>query len=319
VNTVLRRALDHHGYTLRALDVSISTQLDPSLPLVSGDALQLQQVVSNVIANAEQALSDHRGQRQLQVSSTRQGDLVCISVQDSGPGIMPHHLDRVMEPMFTTRGAHGHRGLGLTITHTIVRDHAGSIEVYSVPGEGARFSVLLPALPVGPATDRAVDGDGIAAEGAGPVISMTPAGAPVAHAPAAHAPAHGETAAVSTGASILLIEDEVTLRTAISRFLRTSGYRVVSAESGSAALDVIATQRFDLILLDLRMTGVTGEDVYESMQNSHPDQAAKVVFMTGDLHSTHAARFIRQTGRPVLAKPFTLSELAARVAQLVSA
>ena len=164
-----------------------------------------------------------------------------------------------------------------------------------------------------------VDGDGIAVEDAGPVISMTPAGAPAAHAPAAHAPAHGETAAVSTGASILLIEDEVTLRTAISRFLRTSGYRVVSAESGSAALDVITTQRFDLILLDLRMTGVTGEDVYESMQNSHPDQAAKVVFMTGDLHSTHAARFIRQTGRPVLAKPFTLSELAARVAQLVPA
>jgi two-component system NtrC family sensor kinase len=298
--------------------------------LVSGNALQLQQVVSNVIANAEQALSDHRGQRQLQVSSTRQGDLVCISVQDSGPGIMPHHLDRVMEPMFTTRGALGHRGLGLTITHTIVRDHAGSIEVYSVPGEGARFSVLLPALPVGPATDRAVDGDGIAAEDAGPVSSMTPAGAPAAHAPAAHAPAahapadhapaaHDEPAAVSTGASILLIEDEVTLRNAISRFLRTSGYRVVSAESGSAALDVIATQRFDLILLDLRMTGVTGEDVYESMQNSHPDQAEKVVFMTGDLHSAHAARFIRQTGRPVLAKPFTLSELAARVAHLVSA
>jgi two-component system NtrC family sensor kinase len=320
VNAVLRRALDHHGYTLRALEVSVSSDFEPSLPLVSGDALQLQQVVSNVIANAEQALSDHRGLRHLHLSSSRRGEHVCITVQDSGPGIMAHHLDRVMEPMFTTRGAHGHRGLGLTITHTIVRDHGGSIEVHSVPGEGARFTVLLPIRSAVVAPSPETHDDVAAAELAAPDAKSAPSSRPSATPASVSAvtPAVGHDTAVSPAvASILLIEDEVTLRTAISRFLRSSGYAVDVAENGSAALDLLRTRRFDLILLDLRMKGITGEDVYESMQATHPDQAQKVVFMTGDLHSAQASRFIRLTGRPVMAKPFTLSELAGRIQQLL--
>jgi two-component system NtrC family sensor kinase len=83
------------------------------------------------------------------------------------------------------------------------------------------------------------------------------------------------------------------------------------------ALERLARQRFDLILLDLRMQGMSGEDVYEAMQATLPEQAERVVFMTGDLHSENAAQFIRLTGRPVLAKPFTLTELATRVAHLL--
>jgi PAS domain S-box-containing protein len=311
VNGVLRRALDHHGYTLRALGVTVALDLDSSLPLVSGDALQLQQVVSNMIANAEQALRDHDGQRQLQLSSSRRGEQVCIAVADSGPGIMSHHLDRIMEPMFTTRGAHGHRGLGLTITHTIVRDHAGTIEVHSVPGEGARFRVLLPMLVSAAADDAST---AVAtSERAGVLASSAPT-----MTAAGHEATDAETTSAAVGSSILLIEDEITLRTAISRFLHASGYTVDVAENGSAALDLLSSRKFDLILLDLRMKGITGEDVYESMMATHPDQAQRVVFMTGDLHSAQAARFIRLTGRPVMAKPFTLADLAARVAQLVA-
>ena len=117
--------------------------------------------------------------------------------------------------------------------------------------------------------------------------------------------------------SILLLEDEATLRSAISRFLRTLGYEVDVAEDGRAALDALHARRYDLILLDLRMQGITGEDVYETMIDLFPEQAARVVFMTGDMHSDHAARFVRQTGRPVLAKPFTLTELDARLRQIL--
>lgn len=122
---------------------------------------------------------------------------------------------------------------------------------------------------------------------------------------------------VPAGKAILLIEDEATLRVAISRFLRATGYEVDVAENGSLALDQLNSRAYDLILLDLRMKGITGEDVYEMMQSTHPEQAARVVFVTGDLHSPAASRFIRLTGRPVLAKPFTLAELAQRVGQLL--
>jgi two-component system NtrC family sensor kinase len=116
---------------------------------------------------------------------------------------------------------------------------------------------------------------------------------------------------------ILLIEDEITLRTAITGFLRSNAYVVEAAESGAVALATLSTQSFDLVLLDLRMQGMSGEDVYDAMLTSLPEQAERVVFMTGDMHSESAAQFIRMTGRPVLAKPFTLAELAARVAQLL--
>ena len=89
------------------------------------------------------------------------------------------------------------------------------------------------------------------------------------------------------------------------------------AENGQMALDALSENTYDLILLDLRMKGITGEDVYETMIDAYPEQAARVVFMTGDMHSDHAARFIRQTGRPVLAKPFTLVELEKRIKQIL--
>jgi two-component system NtrC family sensor kinase len=303
VNAVLRRTLDHHGYTLRAIDTTVQTALAPGLRLVNGDALQLQQVFSNLLANAEQALSEHRGTREVRVTSAMHGDEVRVTIEDSGPGILPTHVERVLEPMFTTRGARGHRGLGLTITHTIVRDHGGQVHVHSAPGQGARFTLTFPSLAEGTSLTP-------------PPAGRTPVGAAaISASPDGTLPA--SDAPVPPAASILLIEDEPTLRAAISRFLRGQHYDVQVADSGRAALDLVSAGRFDLILLDLRMKGISGEDVYDSMRATYPEQAQRVVFMTGDLHSAAASRFIRATGRPVLAKPFTLAELATRLEQLL--
>jgi len=211
-----------------------------------------------------------------------------VQVGDTGPGITSHHLPRILEPMFTTRTEHGHRGLGLTIANAIVRDHGGVLDVHSRAGEGAAFTLSFPA-----STAR-----------------LTALPVTTDHSGAAIA------ASVATR-SLLLIEDEATLRSAISRFLRNTGYVVDVAEGGSDALDLLADRSYDLILLDLRMKGLTGEQVYELIESRDPDQARRVVFMTGDLHSATASRFIRMTGRPVLAKPFTLLELETRVAQLI--
>lgn len=299
VNAVLRRAIEHHSYTMRSAGVSVQMDLAPSLRYVQGDALQLQQLFSNIVTNAEQALSEHDGRRELLVRSVMDGDQVRISFQDSGPGIPPQDLDRIMEPMFTTRGTQGHRGLGLTITRSIVRDHEGQLEVQSCPGDGACFTIVLPAL----AETVAVAHQGV---GSAPLShALTPPAVAVDAAPAA--PGH----------RILIVEDEPTLRSAISRFLRGIGYVVEAAESGSAALDVLSRWSFDLILLDLRMTGMTGEDVYATMQTTHPEQAQRVVIMTGDLHRAQASGFIRRAGRPVLVKPFALAELAVRVQELL--
>jgi two-component system NtrC family sensor kinase len=290
VNALVRRAIELHGYGRREHGIVVEFTAAPDLPAISGDAIQLHQAVSNLLVNAEEALVEFDGERLIRVI-TREGEKgVDVLVTDTGPGITSHHLARILEPMFTTRTAQGNRGLGLTIAHAIVRDHGGSLQVRSRAGEGAEFTLSFPASVATPVTaDDAIDAiDGAAA--------------------AAVAPAPG---------SILLIEDEVTLRSAISRFLRNTGYTVEVADGGSEALALLAEHSYDLILLDLRMKGMAGEQVYELLASRNPEQARRIVFMTGDLHSDAASRFIRLTGRPVLAKPFTLGELETRVAQLI--
>ncbi|MCE2899613.1 MAG: PAS domain S-box protein [Gemmatimonas sp.] len=303
LNAVLRRSLEHHGYSLRAAGITVERQLADDLPMVEGDALQLQQVLSNLIVNAEQVLGEHQGARQLVVTSTVQGREVRVTVQDSGPGIPALYLARVTAPMFTTRAARGHRGLGLTIANTIVLDHSGTLDIESPTAGGAAFTVRLPIMT---ATALSAHAEAVARAESELVARQTPSSG-------------SRPVSANRQRRILLIEDEVTLRTAISRFLQSCDYAVEIAESGAAALAVLAHQQFDLILLDLRMQEMSGERVYEAMQAALPDQAERVVFVTGDLHSEHAAQFIRQTGRPVLAKPFTLTELATRIAQLLGA
>jgi CheY-like chemotaxis protein len=126
------------------------------------------------------------------------------------------------------------------------------------------------------------------------------------------------SAAAGMVRSVLLIEDEMTLRTTISRFLRGQGYTVDLSSNGRAALELLQQRRYDVILLDLRMSGMTGEEVYQTIEAAYPEQASKVLFMTGDLHSEAAARFIRATRRPVLAKPFTLADLTARLVDVIA-
>ena len=286
VNALIRRVIDVHGYGLRAHDIEVEFNAAQDLPAISGDTIQLQQALSNLLVNAEQALVGHDGERRIRVRTCEGHKGVEVQVSDTGPGITSHHLSRIFEPMFTTRSEQGNRGLGLTITHAIVRDHGGSLEAHSRAGEGAAFTLSFPVMA---AVTSPVTTDGSATATVEPTFTR----------------------------SLLLIEDEVTLRSAIGRFLRNTGYLVDVAEGGSEALDLLADRSYDLILLDLRMKGLTGEQVYEMIESRDPDQARRVVFMTGDLHSATASRFIRMTGRPVLAKPFTLLELETRVAQLI--
>ncbi len=301
LNAVLRRMLEHHAHTLRSAGITVRSELAADLPLVEGDPLQLQQVLSNLVANAEQVLGEHQGTRVVTVASAVHDDMVELTVQDSGPGIPAQYLARVTAPMFTTRAARGHRGLGLTIANTIVLDHGGELGIDS-PSEGG--AVCRIRFPIMSARALATHAEAVARAEAEQAARTTP-------------PRGVRQVVEPRPRRILLIEDEITLRTAITGFLRSNAYVVEAAESGAVALATLSTQSFDLVLLDLRMQGMSGEDVYDAMLTSLPEQAERVVFMTGDMHSESAAQFIRMTGRPVLAKPFTLAELAARVAQLL--
>ncbi len=284
LNRIVRGVLDLHGFHFRVHSIDIELELAAALPTISVDAVAMQQVILNLLANAEEALRDWHGPRTVRVESRHEGEQLLLSVRDTGPGISADPHGRVFEPMFSTRGVRG-RGFGLTVARAIVERHGGSLRAESTAGQGATFTLALPVA--------ATQGSSTFTSGGHRAVPPVPS------------------------RRLLLIEDEATLRAAISRYLTRDGYHVDVAAGGREALALLETQRYDLILLDLRMQDMPGDEVYRAIEAMDIEQAHQVLFITGDLHRQEAADFVRSTGRSALAKPFQLAELEARIVQLI--
>jgi C4-dicarboxylate-specific signal transduction histidine kinase len=124
--------------------IDLTVELDPDLPMVAGDRIQLQQVLVNLMVNAGQAMADAEGPRTLIIATRRHdNEAVAISVADSGPGIDEAYIDRLFDPFFTTK-AQG-MGMGLAICRTTAEAHGGRLLVESERGQGATFTLILPA------------------------------------------------------------------------------------------------------------------------------------------------------------------------------
>ena len=144
LNRVVEDAIELRRYALRSIGVEVELELDPLLPLTWADPFQLQQVVLNLLANAEHALATRPLPRRVTVVTERSGDQLSLRVTDNGPGIAPEHLPRVFNPFFTTKGVGEGTGLGLSISDGIIREHGGRIRAHSHPGAGATFVIELP-------------------------------------------------------------------------------------------------------------------------------------------------------------------------------
>lgn len=143
LNQVVRDTVELRRYAIERDQVEFIEDLDPHLPLTWADPFQLQQVVLNLITNAEQAVAG-TARRRIVVKTRADGGLIVVSVEDSGPGIEAADVDRIFNPFYTTKAVGQGTGLGLSISDGIVREHGGRIRVQSQPGEGARLLVELP-------------------------------------------------------------------------------------------------------------------------------------------------------------------------------
>ncbi|MDQ2666143.1 MAG: PAS domain S-box protein [Gemmatimonadota bacterium] len=285
LNEIVTDTLELRRYATRTAGVQVTTDLDVTLPITWADPFQLQQVVLNLLVNAEQALAEVNGERRIVIRTalTRGGSEILLSISDNGPGIDSERIDRIFNPFFTTKPVGQGTGLGLSISDGIVHEHGGRIRVESVPTKGASFFVELPLVPPSPET--------LAREVAPPE------------------PAPGRR-------RILVVDDEPAMRAAISAFLRSLGHEVQIAASGTAARAFLETNEYDAVLLDLRMPGLGGEAVYRELCQRKPEMAERVVFVTGDLRSDAARGFLAEAGRRVIRKPFQLDDLAAIVASV---
>lgn len=276
LNAVMLDALELRRYVLRTQQVEVITDFDLSLPRVWADPFQLQQVVLNLVTNAEFALKEVSGPKIMTFRTRREGERVVASVTDNGPGIPNSVVARIFNPFFTTKDVGEGTGLGLSISHGIIRQHGGQITVETSPGHGASFSIELPLS----------------------------SGATVEAGPG------GEDEHPAAGHVFLIVDDEPSIRRAVVRYLERDGHSVDTAGTGSEALARMSHRRYDAILLDIRMPDTAGGGVYARLLESDPQHAARVIFATGDVESDEARDFLRTARRPYLTKPFMLPAVA---------
>jgi two-component system NtrC family sensor kinase len=279
INAVLHDTLELRIYELNVRGIQVSRDLDEKLPPVTMvDIHQLQQVLLNLITNAEQAMSDVDNRRHRLTLRTRTlDDVVRIEVEDTGKGIPAAAMHQIFNPFFTTKPTGKGTGLGLSISLGIVSEHGGRIWAENV-ASGARFVVELPRVAC---EDR---------------VSLTLVSAEPVPAP--------------DSLRILVADDEEPLRLALERFLSSQGHSVVVVGSGSETIwRAEGDEIFDVILLDLRMPDVSGQQVFERWRAERPALVDRVVFITGDIVSADLQSFLRNTGRPFIAKPFEFASI----------
>lgn len=271
MNEVLDTTLELRNYELKVRGIDLVRDYDERLPHTLADVYQLQQVFLNLITNAEQAMEGvERQHHRLTVRTRSAGNAIRVEVEDTGPGVPQESLDRIFNPFFTTKPTGKGTGLGLSISLGIVSEHGGRIWAGNVQGGGARFCIELP------------------------VTALAEAATPEEEAPRR----------VSDALRILVVDDEEPLRIALHRFLTGEGHEVCTAESGTAALARLEQERFDVLVLDMRMPDMSGKQIYERLAKQQPHLARRVIFTTGDTVSAELRQFLTETGQPFIPKPF---------------
>jgi signal transduction histidine kinase len=271
---------------------------DPHLGLVKADPGQIEQVIMNLVVNAKDAMPDggrisvetgtesldeealilHSGDKELTITA---GDYVVLTVADTGTGMDEETRGRIFEPFFTTKEVGRGTGLGLSMVYGFVKQSGGSITVSSVPGAGTTFRIYLPM-----ATGTSVwkNGDGEKDHKSAPGVE-----------------------------TILLVEDETTVRKFLLNVLKTAGYNVIEASDGKEAMETAEEREevIHLLLTDVIMANMGGRELATRLSACRPDM--KILFMSGYAEDTYPKGWESRNGIEFLQKPFSPVSLAQKV------
>jgi two-component system cell cycle sensor histidine kinase/response regulator CckA len=276
-------------------DVEFLTSLTNEAAHTRADAGQLEQVLMNLVVNAKDAMSGG-GTLTIQTEKMvvddghrrgatfiRPGDYVMLSVSDTGMGMDKETQSRIFEPFFTTKEKGKGTGLGLSTVYGIVKQSGGYVMVQSEEGRGTTFHIYLPRV------------EGVAERH--PV--------PVAHT------------ALGGTETVLLVEDEESVRQLVRETLAAKGYRVVEADNGESGVAVAAKHqgKIDLVITDVVMPGMGGRELVKQLAQTRPE--TKVLYLSGYTEDAIVSEGTIESGAAFLQKPFTLQNLARKVREVL--
>jgi two-component system, NtrC family, sensor kinase len=285
LNEVVERTLALRSYELKIESIQVETDLCPSLPRTIADPYQLQQVLLNLLVNAEQALLGSSGEGHIRIRTYRPSDRrIALEVQDDGPGMSQGVASRVFEPFFTTKPPGVGTGLGLSIVYGIVQQHDGDVVLDSQRGIGTRVRVELP-LVAGSVSEAAT-------QTSKPAV---------------------QSKRRKTSARILMVEDEPTVAQLITDVLREEGHHPEAVLDGQEGLSRLSQARYDLVICDVRMPNLDGQAFYEALVRASSSMRDRIIFITGDTLAPRTLEFLEPNRLPYLAKPFLVEELTSVV------
>jgi signal transduction histidine kinase len=260
---------------------------DYSEPLVvEANEGSLGQVFLNLLVNAAQAIPEGNAEQQeIRITTRAHLQGAMIEVRDTGSGIPAELLERLFEPFFTTKPIGVGTGLGLSICHDIVTGFGGRMEVESQVGKGSCFRVILRGATL---------------------------------APAVEAPRAAELPAVSRRGRILVVDDELLIGMAIRRMLQREHEVVTLTSAREAQARLMSGERFDVILCDVMMPEMSGVELYQELVGHVPEQAERMVFLTGGAFTPGARAFLSSVGNRQVEKPFSAQQLRELVQALLA-
>jgi PAS domain S-box-containing protein len=296
LNSIIDRTVQLHEHSLRRNNVEVDFRPQPDFPGVVADANQLIQVFLNLVTNAEQAIREVRESGRIQIRLARAGARISVTFQDDGIGIRPESVPRLFDPFYTTKRPGGGTGLGLSICLSIVREHGGTIEAEALPAGGSAFKVYLP-IAADQATRPSTNLSGTLAAAA-PNLNLL------------------------KGRSVLVLDDEESLRSLLFEGLTARELHVDCAANLEEALAFLAERSHDAILCDINLSQdgghLNGKDAAERLLAAAGDSKPALIYMSGELIETSE----EAEGPGVLRhlqKPFRISDVLATLLEVFAA
>ncbi|MFC1928920.1 MEDS domain-containing protein [Chloroflexota bacterium] len=286
VNDIIETTLAMRESEMKTGNINVTTELAPDLPLISADAGLLQQAFLNIILNAEQAMKEAHSKGGLTVKTEKMDNTIRASFKDDGPGIAKKNIDKLFNPFFTTKEVGQGTGLGLSICYSIIKQHDGKIYAESTLGKGTTFFIELPVVDKGEQLK----------------LSEPAAGKPQS----------------TSKARILVIDDDPTVQEFITAVLTEEGHEIEIVDNGDDAMERLSNEEYDVILLDIKLPGMSGIEIYEQLQKSSKSLTKKVIFITGDVMSVDTMVFIKSSQTSYIAKPFDAEKLVTEINIIIS-